>query len=95
MEDAFPSLQEILDRFRAFRREGGLSLSAFAQAAGLSRSALMGMDASEWSPGGGTIRALEQLVGPTWKSGDPVPDSVKPTRAKGGADAAAATIAAE
>lgn len=82
MEDPVPSLQEILDRFRAFRREAGLSLSAFALAAGLSRSALMGMEAAEWSPGGDTIRALEQLVGPTWKPGEPVPESVKSAKAR-------------
>lgn len=86
MDDAVPSLEEILDRFRAFRREAGLSLSAFALAAGLSRAALGGMDAPDWKPGSDTIRALEQLVGPTWKSGDPVPETIaKPSKARAAA----------
>ena len=71
MADPVPSLEEILARFRAYRREAGLSLSAFALAAGLSRSALMGMDAPDWSPGGDTIRALEAVVG-NWRQGEPV-----------------------
>lgn len=76
MSDAVPSIEVILDRFRAYRREAGLSLSAFALAAGLSRSALMGMDAADWSPGGDTIRALEGVVG-NWRVGDPVPEKAR------------------
>jgi hypothetical protein len=64
-----PSLDDLLARLRAYRREAGLSYSSFALKAGLSRAALIGMDEADWSPSGDTIRALERLV-EDWRPGD-------------------------
>lgn len=68
-----PDVNAMLDRFRSYRQAAGLSLSAFALKAGLSRSALAGMDRDDWSPTADTLRALESVVG-DWQPGEPVPE---------------------
>ena len=69
-----PSLGPVLKRLQAYRKAAELSYSALAQNAGLSRAALLGMDADDWSPSGKTIRAIEKLIPPGWRVGDPLPE---------------------
>jgi len=68
-----PSLGPVLKRIQAYRKAADLSYSALAQSAGLSRAALLGMDAPDWSPSSTTIRAIEKLIPPGWRVGDPIP----------------------
>lgn len=56
------TLDSVLSRVRAYRQAEGLSFSALAMRAGLSRSALVGMDDPDWSPTATTLRAIEALM---------------------------------
>lgn len=67
-----PQLDAVLQRLRAWRQATGLSYSALALKAGLSRSALVGMDRENWTPSGATIRAVERLMPDGWREGEPI-----------------------
>jgi len=69
-----PSLAPVLKRLQAYRKAANLSYSALAQGAGLSRAALLGMDAADWSPSSTTIRAIERLIPSGWRAGEPLPE---------------------
>ncbi|WP_425065589.1 hypothetical protein [Reyranella sp.] len=78
-----PSLGPVLERLQAYRKAADLSYSRLARLAGLSRAALLGMDAEDWSPSSTTIRAIESLIPSTWRVGDPVPETIaKPGKAR-------------
>ena len=68
-----PDLDRVLHRLRAYRKAAGLSYSALAQRAGLSRAALLGMDARDWSPSSATIRAIASLIPDDWRPGEALP----------------------
>lgn len=71
--DTHPQIDAILNRLRAYRKAAGLSYSALAQKAGLSRAALMGMDDESWGPTSTTIRAVEGVILAAWQPGDVLP----------------------
>ena len=71
--DTQPQIDAILNRLRAYRKAAGLSYSALAQKAGLSRAALMGMDDEGWGPTSTTIRAVEAVILAEWRPGDALP----------------------
>lgn len=81
-----PEIGAVLARVRAFRKAAELSLSAFALQAGLSRSALNGMDKDDWSPTSDTLKSIEAIIPAVWREGDPVPapaaaDAPQPSQA--------------
>lgn len=69
-----PEIGAVLARVRAYRKAAGLSLSAFALNAGLSRSALNGMDDEDWSPTSDTLKNIEATIPTGWHEGEPVPE---------------------
>lgn len=76
-----PQIDAILNRLRAYRKAAGLSYSALAQRAGLSRAALMGMDDDDWGPTSATIRAVEAVILPGWQPGDAASADARPNEA--------------
>jgi len=52
----------LLNRVRGFRKSAGISKSALARRAGLSRAALQFMDADHWSPTADTLRCVEKAI---------------------------------
>lgn len=73
--DAQPEIDALLGRLKAYRKAAGLSRSALAQQAGLSRAALVGMDEPKWGPTSATIRAVEAIIPSGWQPGQPLPDA--------------------
>lgn len=82
-----PSLDPVLKRLQAYRKAAEFSYSALAQNAGLSRAALQGMDHEDWSPSSTTIRAIEKLIPPGWRAGDPIPERAATPKRKPGSGA--------
>lgn len=70
-----PTVNDVLNRLRAFRRAMDWNPQQLADGAGLSRETVRNMDAADWRPTTLTIRAIEALIPPTWRAGDPAPDS--------------------
>jgi hypothetical protein len=68
-----PTMSAVLARLRAYREATGESLSGLALRAGLSRSALLGMDDVNWSPTSTTVEAVEKLIPKGWQAGHPLP----------------------
>lgn len=77
-----PALRPVLNRLREYRKAADLSYSALAKLAGLSRAALLGMDAKGWGPTSATILAIEALIPADWQPGTPLPDTKRPVRRK-------------
>ena len=57
-----PTLEGVLDRIRAYRKEKGLSQAKFAQRADIHPNVLSGMDGEDWAPARRTIEALERVI---------------------------------
>ena len=58
-----PSIQAVLDRIRAFKRETKLSHAEMARRAGLAgHTTLLGMEDEGWNPRSDTLRKLEVII---------------------------------
>jgi transcriptional regulator with XRE-family HTH domain len=60
-------IEQTIERVRVYRRETGVSRSAFARQAGLGPNALSAMDRPDWSPNADTLRKLEALIPSDWR----------------------------
>lgn len=57
-------VDQILNRIRMYRRQGGYSILAFANLTGASETALRSMDEKNWNPQVRTIRKCEGVIPP-------------------------------
>lgn len=53
---------DLIERIRASLRKKGVTAVALAQAAGLHRNTLSGLDREDWNPTAATLKALEPHI---------------------------------
>nr|GGI00104.1 hypothetical protein GCM10011355_27610 [Aquisalinus luteolus] len=70
------TVENVIERIRAYKRETGISLDAFAKQAGLGgETSLRNFNKPEWSPTANTLRMLEAIIPEDYQPSEQVSDA--------------------